>query len=113
MRTGCGQRRMNLAAPYFSSPYRAPKTPDEFPRPECPLLALSGHALLRCTSPFLTQSGRSVAPHISLMSQSKWTSEGDSDVGASQLFFSRKAVQARYFGRLVRDRFEFGTSPSS
>ena len=32
--------------------------------------------------------------------------------GASQLFFSRKAVQARYFGRLIRDRFEFGTSPS-
>ena len=28
-------------------------------------------------------------------------------------FFSRKAVQARYFGRLIRDRFEFGTSPSS
>ena len=27
--------------------------------------------------------------------------------GASQLFFSRKAVQARYFGRLIRDRFEF------
>jgi hypothetical protein len=41
---------MNLTAQYFNSPCRVLKTIHESPRPECPLLAQSGHpnALSRC-----------------------------------------------------------------
>jgi hypothetical protein len=33
---------------------------------QCPLLALSGHALLQCMSPLLTQSGHRPAFHVAV-----------------------------------------------